>query len=120
MFDEHRLGNDGTNTARPCEPDDGDDQMDEKNDDIAPPGRVSNPKKHLSLAQFGNSPWTGKQVGPSVAQKTEFLRSDSQAKTGTESQIWHTRSTQTSSPQFRSDLTGRKQSTIYSYSDSSR
>jgi hypothetical protein len=50
MFDEHRLGNDGTKTARPCEPDDGDDQMDETNDDIAHPGRVSKPEK---TSEFG-------------------------------------------------------------------
>ena len=45
MFDEHRFGNDGTEASRPCEPDDGDDQMKEKDDDIAHPGMVSKPEK---------------------------------------------------------------------------
>ena len=45
MFDEHRFGNDGTEAARPCEPDDGDDQMKEKDDDIAHPAMVSKPEK---------------------------------------------------------------------------
>jgi len=44
MFDEHRLGNDGTEASRPCQPDYGDDQMNEKDDDIAHPGMLSNPK----------------------------------------------------------------------------
>ena len=34
--------------------------MKEKDDDIAHPGTVSKPKKHLILAQFSNSPWTGR------------------------------------------------------------
>src|SRR5215469_7634646 len=60
MFDEQRLGDDGTEASRPSEPDDGDNQMKEKDDDIAHPGMVSKPEKHLILvAQFGNSPWTG-------------------------------------------------------------
>jgi len=60
MFDEQRLGNDGTEASRPCKPDDGDNQMKEKDDDIAHPGMVPKPEKHLILAaQFSNSPWTG-------------------------------------------------------------
>ena len=55
MFDEHRFGNDGTEASRPCEPDDGDDQMKEKDDDIAHPGMVSKPEKTPNLAQFSNS-----------------------------------------------------------------
>ena len=35
---------------RPCKPDDGDSQMEEKDDDIAHPGMVSQPEKHLILA----------------------------------------------------------------------
>jgi hypothetical protein len=35
--------NDGTEASRPCEPDDGDDQMKEKDDDIAHPAMVSKP-----------------------------------------------------------------------------
>jgi hypothetical protein len=49
MFDEHRLGNDGTKATRPCQPDDGDDQMDEKDNDIAHPGRVSKPEKTIDF-----------------------------------------------------------------------
>jgi hypothetical protein len=45
--------------SRPCKPDDGGNQMKEKDDDMAHPGMVSKPKKHLILAQFSNSPWTG-------------------------------------------------------------
>ena len=47
MFDEHGLGNDGTETARQCKPDDSDDQMNEKDDEIAHSGMVSNPTKPL-------------------------------------------------------------------------
>jgi len=45
MFDEQRFGNDGTEPSRPCKPDDGDNQMKEKDDDIAHPGMVSKPQK---------------------------------------------------------------------------
>jgi hypothetical protein len=58
MFEEQRLGNDGTEASRPCKPDDAGNQMKEKDDDIAHPGMVSKPEKHLMLAQFSNSPWT--------------------------------------------------------------
>ena len=34
MFDEQRLGNDGTEASRPCKPDDGDNQMKEKDAEI--------------------------------------------------------------------------------------
>src|SRR5215469_7845601 len=40
-FDEQRLGNDRTEDSRPCKPDDGDNQMKEKDDNIAHPGMVS-------------------------------------------------------------------------------
>ena len=39
--------------------DDGDDQMKQKDNDIAHSGKVSKtPKKHLILTRFSNSPWT--------------------------------------------------------------
>jgi hypothetical protein len=38
MFDQHRLGNDGTETARSPQPDEGDDQMNENHDNVAHPG----------------------------------------------------------------------------------
>ena len=50
MFDEQRLGNDGTEASRPCKPDDGDNQMKKKDEDIAHPAIVSKPEKHLILA----------------------------------------------------------------------
>jgi hypothetical protein len=59
MFDEQRLGNDGTEASRACKPDDGDNQRKEKDDDIAHPGMDQRPKKHLILAQFTNSPRAG-------------------------------------------------------------
>ena len=49
MFDEHRLGHDGTEAARQCQPDDGDDEMNQKDDDIAHPGRVSKPEKTIDF-----------------------------------------------------------------------
>jgi hypothetical protein len=58
MFDEQRLGNDGTEASRPCKPDDGDNQMKEKDYDLAHPGMEPKPEKHLILTQFSNSPWT--------------------------------------------------------------
>jgi len=45
MFHEQRLGNDETETSRPCKPDDGDNQTKEKDNDIAHPGLVSKPEK---------------------------------------------------------------------------
>jgi hypothetical protein len=45
MFDEQRLGNDGTEASRPWKPDDGDNQMKEKDDDIAHPSMVSKTRK---------------------------------------------------------------------------
>ena len=59
MFDEQRLGNDGTEASRPCKPDDGDNQMKEKDDDIAPTAMVSKPEQTPNFGQFSNSPWTG-------------------------------------------------------------
>jgi len=50
MFDEQRLGNDGTEASRPCRRDDGDNQMNEKDDDIAHPDMVS---KHEKTSNFG-------------------------------------------------------------------
>jgi hypothetical protein len=46
LFDEQRLGNDGTEASWPCKPDDGDNQMKEKDEDIAHPGMASKPEKN--------------------------------------------------------------------------
>ena len=45
MFDKQRFGNDGTEPTRPYKPDNGDNQMKEKEEDIAHPGMVSKPEK---------------------------------------------------------------------------
>ena len=82
MFDEQRLGNDGTEASRPCKLDNGDNQMKEKDDDIAHPGMVSKPEKHLMLAQFSNSPWTGgagafacpSRVAPTTTRQAKTAR----------------------------------------------
>src|SRR6516164_1915346 len=63
MFEEQRLGNDGTEASRPCKPDDGGNQMKEKEDHIAHPGMVSKPEKTPNFDQFSNSPWTGLRAG---------------------------------------------------------
>jgi len=46
MFGEQRLGNGGTEASLPRKPDDGDNQMNEKNDDISHSGIVSKPRKN--------------------------------------------------------------------------
>jgi hypothetical protein len=45
MFDEQGLGNDGTEASGQCKPNDSNDQVNEKDDEITHPGMVSNPKK---------------------------------------------------------------------------
>jgi len=40
-----RLGKDGTEASRACKPDDGDNQMNQRDEDIAHPGMVSKPEK---------------------------------------------------------------------------
>jgi hypothetical protein len=45
MFDEQRFGNDGTEASGPCKPDNGHNQMKEKDDDVAHPGMVSKAEK---------------------------------------------------------------------------
>jgi hypothetical protein len=58
---QQRLGKDGTEVSRPCKPDGGDNQMNQKDEDIAHPGMVSKPEKHPIFARFSNSPWTGQK-----------------------------------------------------------
>ena len=45
MPDQGGFGNNGTEASRPCQPDDGDDQMNEKDDDIAHSGNGINTSK---------------------------------------------------------------------------
>jgi hypothetical protein len=49
MFDEYGLGNDGAGTSRSCQADKGDDQMKEKDDNIANSGMVSKPQERPDL-----------------------------------------------------------------------
>ena len=42
--------------------------MNKKDDDIAHPGMLSKPEKHLILAQFTNSPWTGSDIRAAGAE----------------------------------------------------
>jgi len=71
MFDKQRFGNDGTEPSWPCKPHNGDNQMKEKDEDIAHPGMVSNPEKtpkfwtnsvirhghgHKAFQRLGNAP----------------------------------------------------------------
>ena len=66
MFDEQRLGNDGTEASRPYKPDDGDNQMKEKMTTSRIQAWYQNRKKHLILPQFSNSPWTPSQNGANL------------------------------------------------------
>lgn len=65
MFDEQRLGSDGMEASRPCTPDDGDNQMNEKDDDIAHPGMVSKPEKtpNFGPIQFAERPVSVTTIG---------------------------------------------------------
>src|SRR6516162_1418733 len=77
MFDEQRLGNDGTEASRPCKPDDGDNHMKEKDEDIAHSGMVSKPEKTTNFAQFSNSPWTGSDGALSLFRRCQPRRARS-------------------------------------------
>jgi hypothetical protein len=50
MHTWQRLGNDGTEASRPCKPNDGDNQMKEKGDDLAHPGMAPKPRKAPNFA----------------------------------------------------------------------
>jgi hypothetical protein len=58
MFDEQRLGNVGTRTPGRARRTTATNQMKEKDEDIADPGMVSKPEKHLILARFGRVRFT--------------------------------------------------------------
>jgi hypothetical protein len=49
MPNQRRLGNDGTESAGPCKSDDGDDQINEKDDDVPHPGIVSKASRALGI-----------------------------------------------------------------------
>ena len=71
MFDEQRLGNDGTEASRPCKPDDGDNQMKEKDDDIAHPGMVPKPEKH-QFWQPNSVIRHGQEFAPPLLPRSNF------------------------------------------------
>src|ERR1041385_1143787 len=56
MFDENRLGDDGTKAARSGQSGNCDDQMEKEDDDVAHSGILSKPHRTHG---FSNSPWTG-------------------------------------------------------------
>ena len=64
MFDEHRLGNDGTEATLPRPRDDGDrdDQTDQNDDDIAGFWHCIKTGKNTCFGPISNSPWTSRQV----------------------------------------------------------
>ena len=68
MPDQYGFGNHGTEPARNCQPDHGNDHMNEEDDDIAHPGMLSKPQKPKLSAQFNNSPWTPQAVA-NLAQR---------------------------------------------------
>src|SRR3974377_1035289 len=72
MFDELRLCNDGTEASRPCKPEDGDNQMKEKDDEIAHPGTVSKPEK---TPNFGcQLRWSTQHLREIYSQVSGILR----------------------------------------------
>ena len=59
MPSEHRFRDDGTKATRFYKPDDSDDQMNEKDEDVVPAGIVSKPQKRPGLRPILYSPPTG-------------------------------------------------------------
>ena len=61
MFDEHGLGNDGTEASGQCKAHDSDDQVNAKDDEITHPGMVSNAKKPVIFGAIQHGPprWGG-------------------------------------------------------------
>src|SRR5215472_4912666 len=60
MSDQYRFGDNGTESTRPRQSGQGDDQMNEEDSEVAHPGHgINTSKSHLQLGQFDNSPWTG-------------------------------------------------------------
>src|SRR5215471_8725654 len=60
MSDQHRFGDNGTESTRPHQSGQGDDQMNEKDSEVAHLGYgINSSKSHLQRRQFDNSPWTG-------------------------------------------------------------
>jgi len=76
MFEEQRLGNDGTEAYRPCKPDDGDDQRKEKDDDIAHPGMVSKPEKTLNFSPIQQFAMDRPRTGEISLMAPALLRDD--------------------------------------------
>jgi hypothetical protein len=57
MSDQYRFGDNGTESNRPRQSGQGDDQMNEEDSEVAHPGHgINTSKSHLQLGQFDNSP----------------------------------------------------------------
>ena len=73
MFDEQRLSKDGTEASRPSKPDDGDNQMNQKDQDIAHPGMVSKPEKTPNFRPNSVIRHGQVAIGPKFARKARDL-----------------------------------------------
>ena len=56
MPEQRGFGNNGPESARPCEPRHGDDQMNQKDEEVGHPGNGISTSKPPHSGQFGNSP----------------------------------------------------------------
>ena len=56
MPDQRGFGNNGADSARPCQSGYGDDQMNEQDEQIAHPGNGINTSRSTAFRPFGNSP----------------------------------------------------------------
>src|SRR6516162_4920690 len=59
MPDQHGFGDNGTESTRPCQSGQGDDQMNEYDSEVAHPGNGINTSGNPYSSHFGNSPWRG-------------------------------------------------------------
>jgi len=64
MPQEHGFTHSGTKTSRTRQPDQGDDQMKQKDDEIAHPGKDTKASQTLDATHTRNSPWTPKSPKP--------------------------------------------------------
>src|SRR6516225_7745200 len=59
MPDQHGFGDYGTESTRPCQSGQSDDQMNEYDSEVTHPGNRINTSGNPYSSHFGNSPWTG-------------------------------------------------------------
>jgi hypothetical protein len=74
MPSEHGFGDDGTNATRFYKPDDGDDQMKEKAQDVVHPASYQNLKKSRNSGRFCKSPPTGEERRFSTSRRVKATR----------------------------------------------